>query len=124
MQERRSFPRFEAIDIIACAQENGELLGEVINLSRTGMLVCGYSELADCQILGVRLYFASPIFGSPFLDVETLVVWRMENQDLSKHIGFKFTNLPENVDVFENAISLLQDASGKEVFIPKIKTPS
>ena len=110
MQESRKFPRFEVAGIIACVQSNGELLGEVINLSPAGMLVHSYNKSLQDQDLRVRLFFPAQILDEPYLDVDTFAVWCDQQEDGSKHIGFKLMALPEQIELFENAIKLLQNA--------------
>ena len=106
---RRRADRFIVSGIQLFASDNEQLLGEVVNLSTSGILLQGEEYIEPGQELKFQLRFPSSVVDEPKVEVEVYTVWSDAQPDGLFKTGLMVEAHPEHEALFARAINVLAD---------------
>lgn len=88
-REKRQHQRFSVVDLKLHDQENGHLVGKVVNISEGGLLIEAYENYKKGMILTLRIPFNQILNGKVFYDFRAIVAWELPNATDNLSVGLE-----------------------------------
>ena len=104
---RRKEPRFVVVGVALFTPKGRKLMGEVLNLSSSGILLLSKEFIAPGQALTFQMSFPPLLIQQEDIEVDVYTVWSDEQADGNYKTGMLVEPRPGQAALFERALNIL-----------------
>ena len=104
---RRKNPRFVVSGVALYTPDGRKLLGEVLNLSSSGMLLLSKEHIPPGQDLKFQMRFPPLLLDQEDIEVDVYTVWSDAQEDGQFKTGMLIEPQPRQEALFERAVNIL-----------------